>query len=135
MRVLFLTEWYPNKFDIQSGVFVRKHAKAASQFCEVNVLYVMRDSALKQSYVVEKSTSGSLSEWIVYYKGSDFKLFNAYINLSIHWKMIAAIRKEKGMEDIWHINIIGERTALLTMLQQWEKKIPYVITEHWTGYI
>ena len=29
-NILFLTKWYPNKFDPQLGVFVRKHAKAIS---------------------------------------------------------------------------------------------------------
>ena len=39
MKVLFISAWYPNRYDEMAGLFVRKHAQAVSQFCEVEVLY------------------------------------------------------------------------------------------------
>jgi hypothetical protein len=39
MKVLFLTPWYPHRYDAMSGLFVRKHAQAvARQGVEVTVL-------------------------------------------------------------------------------------------------
>lgn len=31
MKVLFLTAWYPHRYDAMAGLFVRKHAEAV--FC------------------------------------------------------------------------------------------------------
>jgi len=30
-KVLFLSAWYPNRYDAMAGLFVRKHAEAVSQ--------------------------------------------------------------------------------------------------------
>ena len=40
MKVLFLSLWYPNKFDAMAGLFVKKHAEAISLFANVDVLYI-----------------------------------------------------------------------------------------------
>ncbi|MEE1089862.1 MAG: hypothetical protein UH103_00395, partial [Paludibacteraceae bacterium] len=40
-KVLFLTPWYPHRYDAMSGLFVRKHAQAvARQGVEVGVLSI-----------------------------------------------------------------------------------------------
>ena len=31
-NILFLTKWYPNKFDQQLAIYVRKHAKAVNAY-------------------------------------------------------------------------------------------------------
>jgi len=40
LRVLFLASWYPNKEHPVSGIFVKRHAFAALEYCDVAVLHV-----------------------------------------------------------------------------------------------
>ena len=116
MKVLFLAGWYPNKSDPQNGVFVKKHAKAVSQFCEVNILFTQRDRSLKQPYIIERQTSGTLTEWIVCFSGKQFQsLVNTFLILRLYKKMIAVIRKEKGMEDLQHIHILDKKTETIAL--------------------
>lgn len=40
MKVLYLTQWYPHRYDAMAGLFVRNHAEAAvRQGVDVCVLY------------------------------------------------------------------------------------------------
>jgi glycosyltransferase involved in cell wall biosynthesis len=41
-KVLFIPSWYPSEFHPVSGVFIKEHAKAASIYNDVVVLYVYR---------------------------------------------------------------------------------------------
>ena len=135
MRVLFLTGWYPNKFDVQNGIFVRKHAMAVSRYCEVNLLYITRDKTLNKGYVIRRQTTDNFTEWTVYYKGSRFLLLHIYLTVMLYRKMIASIRRVKGVEDLIHINVLGKKDAIIALMQWWQNKIPYILTEHWTGYM
>ena len=47
MNVLFLSKWYPNKYDAMAGLFVRKHAQAAARVCDVTVMYVFTDPRIR----------------------------------------------------------------------------------------
>ena len=41
MKSLFITPWYPTKYDAMSGLFVFRHAEAVlSQDIDVHVLYI-----------------------------------------------------------------------------------------------
>jgi hypothetical protein len=40
IKVLFLASWYPNREHPVSGIFVKRHALAVSNYCDVAVLYV-----------------------------------------------------------------------------------------------
>ena len=42
-KVLFLSAWYPNRYDAMAGLFVRKHAEAVGQYADVCVLYLHLD--------------------------------------------------------------------------------------------
>ncbi|MFN7012756.1 MAG: glycosyltransferase [Bacteroidia bacterium] len=135
-HILFLTKWYPNKNDIQLGVFVRKHALAVSKFCKVSVLYVWGDYHLNSPCVFEENQIGNFSETIIFYqrnKGA-FKLF---INLYLYLKHVFIgyhhIFKKHGKIDLIHVHILI-RTGLAALLLKAKYKIPYLITEQWTGY-
>ena len=77
--ILFLTEWYPNKFDPQLGVFVQKHAKAISKYCNINVVYTCADENLKTKYETVTSDKNGFEEITIYYKRNT-SLFKFIIN-------------------------------------------------------
>ena len=66
MKVLFLSAWYPHRYDAMWGLFVRKHAEAASRLCDVCVLYIWADENVSRFDIVEQVTNG-VREVYVYY--------------------------------------------------------------------
>ena len=51
LKVLFITKWYPNRYDPQMGVYIRKHASAIAKFCDVAVLHVFSDEKLEKKKI------------------------------------------------------------------------------------
>lgn len=136
-NILFLTKWYPNKFDPQLGVFVKKHAKAVSEFCNVNVLFVCPDDTLTSTYETIVSNENGVDEIIVYYKknNSILKLIiNPFRYLNANRLGIHEVQKGLGVIDLIHVNVLN-RPGLIALIIKKLKGIPFIITEHWTGYV
>ncbi len=136
-NILFLTKWYPNKFDPQLGVFVRKHAKAVSDFCNVNIVYVCADEKATVSYETIISDLQGFTEIIVYYKKNNSVLksiINSYRYFKANRIGIREVQKTLGVIDLIHVNVLN-RPGLIALLINKLKGIPFIITEHWTGYV
>ncbi|MGQ0827622.1 MAG: glycosyltransferase [Bacteroidota bacterium] len=136
-NILFLTKWYPNKFDPQLGVFVRKHAKAISNYCNVNVLYTCADSSISTTYETIISKEQGFTEITVYYKKNRsilYFLINTYRYLKANRIGIKEAQKNLGIIDLIHVNVLN-RPGLIALMIKKIKGIPYVVTEHWTGYV
>ena len=66
MKVLFISAWYPNRYDEMAGLFVRKHAQAVSQFCEVEVLYIHPSTDINR-FEISTNKIANVNETIVYF--------------------------------------------------------------------
>lgn len=139
LNILFLTAWYPNKFSPLNGNFIKKHAEAISEICAVNVLFVCPDSGIKQhNYCIKRQNS--LIEYILYYPAIKSsvpiisKLFKITTSLYYTVKGIKRIKKETGRPDLIHVNILT-RLGIVALYYKLLFHIPYIITEHWTGYL
>jgi glycosyltransferase involved in cell wall biosynthesis len=137
IKVLFISQWYPHRYDQMSGLFVQKHAEAVSIFCNVRVLYVHADENISNFEVEEKLHTG-FRELIVYYpnkKGRPFYAIRKVTNYLIAYKKgMDILRAEKFTPDIVHANILT-RTGLIAYILKLWKGIPYVVTEHWSRYL
>lgn len=136
-NILFLTKWYPNKSDPQLGVFVRKHAKAVSTYCNVNILYACADDSIKTKYETIISQEQGFTEVTVYYKknNSPLKSFiNSYRYIKANRIGIKEVQQRLGVIDLIHVHVLN-RPGLIALLIKKLKGIPYVVTEHWTGYV
>jgi glycosyltransferase involved in cell wall biosynthesis len=137
IKVLFISQWYPHRYDQMSGLFVQKHAEAVSIFCNVRVLYVHADENISNFEVEEKLHTG-FRELIVYYpnkKGRPFYAIRKATNYLIAYKKgMDILRAEKFTPDIVHANILT-RTGLIAYILKLWKGIPYVVTEHWSRYL
>lgn len=125
MKVLYLSEWYPHRYDAMAGLFVQKHAIAvAGQGVDVCVLYLHPDTQIQKLEITDKTHDG-IREVIVYYPGS-------YLSaLRQGWKYI---RSNWGKPDVCQLNVIT-KNALLPLWLKWRYKTPYIIIEHWSGYL
>jgi glycosyltransferase involved in cell wall biosynthesis len=140
LKILFITKWYPNKYDPQMGVFVRKHASAAAAYCDVALLHVFSDEHLKEKmFELVRDDNYNLTGVIVYFKksNSSFSSWNKLINLKRYCqatrKGLKYIRKNFGEHDITHAYILLRPGIVAWCLRLFRNK-PYVISEQWSGF-
>ena len=135
-RILFLTEWYPNKFDPQLGVFVQKHAKAIHQYCSISVVYVCADENLQTIYNLELSSKNGFEEITVYYRrntGVFNSIINTYRYLKANKTGVKRAEQILGSIDLVHVNVL-KRPIIVALILNKTKRLPFIISEHWTGY-
>ena len=137
MKVLFISAWYPNRYDAMAGLFVRKHAEAVQLYDDVQVLYVHPNTDSKTFELVEQK-SGDLQELIVYYpvrpQSFLYKFLKVVNYLRAYWKGYNVLKNNNFTPDIVHVNILT-RTGFMAYLYKKWKGTPYVVTEHWTRYL
>jgi glycosyltransferase involved in cell wall biosynthesis len=140
MKVLHLASWYPNKADPFSGDFIKRHSQAVSIYLPVYVIYIgkyAQETKAVTSY--SKSTANGLYEFIVYYstainnKSFYSKVLSLYHYFDKHISVIRKLRKVDGLPDIVHVHI-AMKAGLIGLYLKWKYNIPYVLTEHWSGY-
>ena len=140
LKILFLTKWYPTRYDPQMGVFIRKHASAAAAFCEVAILHVYSDDRiLKKKLELIHDDQYNLTSVVVYFRkfNSSFSYANKTINffryLRASFTGLRFIRKNFGDHDITHAYILL-RPALTAYFIQLFRKKPFVVSEQWSGF-
>ena len=137
IKVLFLSQGYPNRYDLMSGLFVQKHAEAVSLYCDVKVLYVHADEKINK-FEFEEKNHINFRELIIYYPcKKDKVLYKAYKTINYiraYIKGYKLITKNNFQPDIVHTNILT-RTGFIAYLLKCCKGFPYVVTEHWSRYL
>ncbi len=137
MKILFTSAWYPNRYDSMFGLFVQKHAEAVNLFAEVKVLYVHPAEDTDQFEIIEQYHN-KLHEIIVYYpiKPRNFlhKLIKITNYLKAYKKGFEHIHNAGFFPDVIHANILT-RTGFIASRYAKKRKIPYIITEHWSRYL
>lgn len=122
LRVLFLASWYPNHYNEHLGNFVQRHAEAIATKHEVFVVYAVRSNQPE----IKRIQRGNLTEFIIYYR-------NELPFISYLWCMFKGVRlarKTAGSFDICHANVAWPAGLIALLL-----RMPYVVTEHFSGYL
>ncbi len=140
--VLWLASAWPNRLSPYNGDFVMRHAQATSAFVKIHVVSVVRDvsGVVTKSVLREEKTTGGLTETIIYYycpKGiipiaNTFRSVLQYRGLLR--ESVRQVFNEKGMPRCMHVHW-GMKAGLEAMYVKRKWKIPYIVTEHWTGFL
>ncbi len=126
MKVLFLANWYPHRYDAMEGLFIQKHAFAVASFADICVLHMRPDANVSSTETTIQDVQG-VKEIIIYHSPS--------INLLTLLKLgMSNVQTHWGMPDIVHAHVFSKCT-LLALLIKLRYGIPYVITEHWSGFL
>ncbi len=133
MNILYIPRWYPNKFDPQLGVFTLKHAKAASAYFTIAVIYPCADNSMQTNYNLEVTEEDTLITIVAYYHQSN-RICNTFRYFRAFTLALNLLTKRFWKPDLIHAHVLL-RTFLIAWLLSWFWKIPYIITEHWTGYV
>lgn len=135
MKVLFLSLWYPNKYDAMAGLFVKKHAEAISLFANVDILYIHASKKNRQYSIEDKYLNKNLHEIIVYYPFTYNKILKVVRFIKAYRIGLKELYLQKNQRpDIIHSNILT-RHAIVAYLLHLHYKIPYVVMEHWSRYL
>ncbi|MBC7887782.1 MAG: glycosyltransferase [Ferruginibacter sp.] len=139
VNVLWLASWYPNRMDASDGDFIERHALAVSKFAAITLLLVIKDGALKNNAVqIEKTVEQNLTVYKVYYGRSGWggpleQLFSFRKYIALQKQMYQRIVADTGPPAIVHIQVAMKAGMLGCWLLK-KYQIPFIVTEHWTGY-
>jgi glycosyltransferase involved in cell wall biosynthesis len=133
-NLLILPRWYPNKSDIQLGIFIQRQLLLMQEEFNCHVIYVQPISDAQTKFELVTTVKGQLTEHLVYVKSSS-GVFRKLINFIRFYKaQKLAYRQIKDAIDLVQIHV-PYRTVMLALKLKREKKINFVITEHWSGHL
>jgi glycosyltransferase involved in cell wall biosynthesis len=132
-----ITKWYPNREDPQLGVFIQKHAQAISLKDDIVVLYIHSAKNLIAKFDCELNTSDNISEIIIYFRKNN-SMFSKIINSLNYFRAfklgLSYSGTDKKKPDIIHSYILV-RTGIIAWYYSRKWKIPFIISEQWSGYV
>ena len=130
LNVLFLSSWYPTRTHPTLGNFVQRHAQALAKRHKVTVLHANHFSGVKTPEDSKEEVNGVL-EWITYFS----KGFVNRRKRLIAWKKLFLDYLDEGnpLPDIVHLNVLYPAGQIAMWLKD-TFNIPYIVTEHWTGF-
>jgi glycosyltransferase involved in cell wall biosynthesis len=160
MHILWLASWYPNKTDPFDGDFIQRHAAAVSGRCRVTVIHVAKDAEGKAHWETETRVSrlsgndGSsnaglngalmetvgLTEKISYFRPwrTPFSFVNRLVSrvrtVRLYARAIDRHIAAYGRPSLIHVHVCMN-AGILALWAKRRWKVPYIITEHFTGYI
>ena len=136
-RIIISPEWYPNKENVLSAIFTKKHVEIIARKHKVVVAFAMVSKFEKKRYnlVIE---DGNYTTVICYFRASKFPFLNKYVDylnyFIAHHKAIKKAYSILVKVDFFHIHVLP-KAAIIPFLYYLIKNVPYFISEHSTIYI
>jgi L-malate glycosyltransferase len=139
LNILFLSSWYPCKNDPYNGNFVARHAVAVANYANVYVIHACSEEDIKTVEINEFEDKG-VNTIIIYYPKikcnipiiSQIKKY--YVLRKLYLKAFIDLINKIGNVHLVHHNVIFPIASIAGYFYK-IFKIPFVITEHWTGYL
>jgi glycosyltransferase involved in cell wall biosynthesis len=134
-KVLFISSWYPNPLNKTHGIFVKRYAEAVALYNEIAVIHIFGDESLKEDFTILSKTENKVFEVLVSYKkkkADPFSKLNRYKHLYL--KGLDHLLKEWGRPDILQVNVAFPAGIAGMMISE-KLNVPYIVSEHWTGYL
>jgi len=141
LKILFLVSWYPDRTHPIKGIFIKKHAEAVSRFCDVSVLYLIRDAKLRDNtFELKYCIENKVKTIRIYYKTKDINipllsyLYKLIRYIKLFYIGFKTIKEKIGTPDLVHVNIIY-RTGFFALFLKFINRINYIVTEHSSEYL
>jgi glycosyltransferase involved in cell wall biosynthesis len=129
LHILFLNSWYPSKVFTVNGDFIQRHAQAVAERHHVTAIHIITDSTLENDKFTEQTVE-NVHELIYYLKPRS----NVLSKTTHYFKAFQTLLKKVGYFDIVHVNRLYP-AGLIALYIKYRKKCPYIISEHFTGYL
>jgi glycosyltransferase involved in cell wall biosynthesis len=140
-KVLWLASWYPGRTDPYTGDYIERHARAASLENEISVLHIVRDPGHvfpEKKWVEHRQYKEGAEATIIYYHTPEYriswfeKLHSIYLYVKYHIDYFKNYLRVNGKPDGIHVHI-GLKAGLAALLLKFRYRIPYIVSEHWSG--
>lgn len=133
LHILHVPKWYPNPKDPQLGVFIQKQIQAASPYDTHSVLYIKSNEDIDEPYKLEQKQNGNVLELYIFYKRPESRTKQFFFVTQLYKKGFKKISELISKPDILHVhNLITP--AVWTYKYSRDNAIPWVLSEHWSGY-
>jgi glycosyltransferase involved in cell wall biosynthesis len=134
LKILFVPGWYPTAKDKIYGIFVKEHAKAVSLYDDVVVLYNERgDRKYRRLWeVFSDQKEDGIRTIRIKHKEFLIPKISYFIYLFSTFVSFRKIVTQGWRPDIIHVH--GLSAALPGVMLGMMYHLPFVITEHWTGF-
>lgn len=141
-KILWLVSLYPNKLSPFNGDFIQRHARAVSLLREIEVIFVIKDGEGKMTKGVKEDVfqSENLTERIIYYKPlrTGIPILDKVISNTYYlWVFKKKIREYLQMNErppFVHVHV-AMKAGMLALWLKRKNKIPFILSEHWSGYL
>ena len=129
LHILFLNSWYPSKVLPNNGDFIQRHAEAVALKHRVTSIHVITDENLTKNNVEESNLNG-VKTLIAYLKPYNSKFAKQFYFYKAYKELIDLT----GKYDMVHVNRLFPVGIIALGLKIFKSK-PYIISEHFTGYL
>jgi len=129
LHILFLCSWFPSRVNPLSGDFVQRHAEAVATKHKVTIIHAITDENLQSNIEVEITTVNNIKVVIGYIRKFKNPISKYFYFIKIYIKCF----EEIDPFNLVHLNVTYPK-GIVALYLKWFKKIPFIITEHWTGY-
>ncbi|MDP5093051.1 MAG: glycosyltransferase family 4 protein [Polaribacter sp.] len=129
LHILFLCGWYPSRILPTNGDFIQRHAEAVFLKHSVTVIHIITDPFLKNKIEITEEKINGIPTHIAYVKATK----NPISKIFLFIRAFTIVLKKTKNIDVVHLNEIFP-FGILSLYLKWFKKIPFIISEHWTDY-
>ncbi|CAG5082619.1 glycosyltransferase [Parvicella tangerina] len=131
-KILHITTWYPNEYDNQLGVFIKKHIQLGHSFANNVVIAIIPDSRVKKPKATVNKDKNFV-EIIGYYRARAGSKWSNYRNYQrVQTLVLQELLKMDFMPDFIHCHV-GEKSIALA--NKFFPQTPRFVTEHWSGFL
>jgi glycosyltransferase involved in cell wall biosynthesis len=140
-KILYLTAWYPNRYDHMPGLFVKRYADLLSKVHKIAVLNIIPVDKYPVIYEVEPVIEGNILVVRVYYRkiNASLPLLGPFLkllrSLIAYKKGLTLIFRDFGMPQLVHMNVLTIRQGIIALYLKNKFRIPYIITEHSSNFL
>jgi L-malate glycosyltransferase len=124
-QVLHLANWYPNKEESLLGIFVRKHIQSVQSHYNHTVISIYQTQNINSNIQRVESKFENINEVIYYYKKGPLN------KLQVFFRLCQEVSESEF--NLIHAHVMGWTSTVAAILSN-KKSIPFIVTEHWTGY-
>lgn len=130
LHILFLCSWYPSRVFPTNGDFIQRHAEAVAGRHKVTVLHIVSDDRANEKIEISRREIQGVITYIAYVQKTNNPLVKGIRFLRAFGRLIQQIQ---GI-DVVHLNTFYP-FGFFALYLKWKKRIPYIISEHWTRYL
>ena len=131
LHILHIPGWYPTPNDPAFGIFIQKHIEAVHQLNDSSVIYLQKGNAPLE--VMRQNPF----EIYASFKVSSFPMIKQFALITNYQRALKRaynqLVSQHRKPDIVHFHMLNAYSLVAQRFFK-QKGIPYVISEHWSGY-